>query len=133
MTLALDLPIFTSFKNLADYQSSRKSHLAALSRREEGERGLIAELRNVVAGVRSAIRALEASEAEARQAEELFENTANRRDQGMASYTELVDARVLRDRARIGAVDALYDCFLALSDTERVLGAQTTTLSGDEP
>ena len=92
----------------------------------------MSELRNVVAGVRSALKALAASEAESRQAEELFENTVNRRDQGMASYTELVDARVLRDRARIGAVNALYDCFLALSDAERVLGTHVTTTSGDE-
>lgn len=133
VTVALDLPIFTSFRNLADYRGSRKSYLAARSREEEGKRGLIASLRNAVASVRSAIKALAASEAEAAQAEEFLANVANRRDQGMASYTELVEARVLHDRGRMSSVNALYDCFVAVADVERILGAQAETPSGDEP
>ena len=133
VTVALDLPVFTSFRNLADYKNSRKSHFAAVSREEEAKRGLVAGLRNAVASVRSSLKALEASDAEVAQSEEFLKNVTNRRDQGMASYTELVDARVLRDRSRVGSVTALYDCLVAIAEAERFLGARTGTSSGDEP
>ena len=133
VTVALDLPVFTSFKNLADYQSSRKTLLAAVNRQEEGQRGLIAALRNAVATVRSSLKALAAADTAEEQAEEFFETVSHRREQGMASYTELVDARVLHDRGRVGAVNALYDCLVALADAERILGPHVTEPSGDEP
>jgi len=121
-TLVLDLPVFTSFKNLADYQASKRSYLAALERQEDAERSLVAGLRNAVAVVASSVKALDAAEALESSAEEQHRNTEHRYELGMASYTDLADARVLHYRSRVGSVNALYDCFVALAELERWIG-----------
>lgn len=132
VTVALDLPIFTSFKNLSDYQSSKRSYLAAVRRQEDGERGLVAALRNAQAVVESSLKGLKAADLEEEQAAELLKNVRNMYSQGMASHMELVDSQVLYDRSRVGAVNALYDCLMAFADAERLLGSPDTDHTGDK-
>lgn len=122
VTLALELPVFTSFGNWSAYQQSRREDLAATHRRSAGERGLIAGLRNAAARLRLSFSALDAAEQELEHADEHHSNVVSRYEQGMAPYTELVDARVLLDRARVGHVNALYDCFVAAAEMERYIG-----------
>ncbi|MBD3368293.1 MAG: hypothetical protein GF405_09030 [Candidatus Eisenbacteria bacterium] len=132
VTLALEFPIFTGFGNWSGYQESRRNHLAAMHRREAGERGLIAALRNAAARLRLSFRALDAAEQEREQAEEHLKNVTGRYEQGMAPYTELVDARVLFDRARVGHVNAFYDCLVAAAEMERYVGNDPDTTTGAE-
>jgi outer membrane protein TolC len=132
VTLALELPIFTSFGNWSSYQESRRSHLAARHRQSAGERGLIAGLRNAAARLRASFRALDAAEQRLEQAREHHSNVTNRYEQGMAPYTELVDARVLLDRSRVGQVNALYDCFIAEAEMDRFIGNGMNDTTGAE-
>ncbi len=131
VALALELPIFTSFKNFSDYQQSKRSYLAAARRQEDLERSMIAGLRNVVATIRASMKALDAATTLVDQAEEHLKNVTNRHDQGMAPYTELVDARVLYDRSRAGLVNAAHDAFLAFAEAERLLGSDADAISGE--
>ncbi len=132
VTLALDLPIFTSFKNLSDYQQSKRTHIAAQRRQEDLERGMITGLRSVVASLRSSMKALDAAEKQVAQTEEFQKNVTNRYDQGLAPYTELVDARVLYDGSRAGYVNALYDAYVAFAEVERLVGRAPARESGEE-
>lgn len=131
VTVALDVPIFTSFKNVSDYQSSKRSYLAAVRRQEDAERGLVAALRSADATIRSSLRRLSAARLEEEQAAELLKNISGMRAQGMATSTELVDAEVLHDLSRVGAVDALYDCLIAFAEAERLLGPPAMDNTGD--
>jgi outer membrane protein TolC len=132
VTVALDLPIFTSFQNLSQYQGSRRSYLAAVRRQEDGERSLVAAVRNTIGALVSTLKALQAAETLLAEAEELLKNVGARYDQGMAPYTEFVDTRVLYDRSRAGYVNALYDAFIAFAEAERLVGRQPTTESGEQ-
>jgi outer membrane protein TolC len=131
VTLALEFPIFTSFANWSGYQESRRAHLAAEARRGVGERGLVAGLRNASAMLRLSFRALEAAEQELEQAREHQKNVAGRYEQGLAPYTEFVDAKVLLDRARVGHVNALYDCFIATAEMDRFIGDDDSTTGAE--
>jgi outer membrane protein len=132
VTVALDVPIFTSFQNLSQYQATRRSYFAALRRREDAERSMVAAVRNAAGTLRSSLKSLEAAEALLAQSEELLKNVSSRYDQGMAPYTEFVDTRVLYDRSRTGYVNALYDAFLAFAEAERLVGRRETTESGEQ-
>jgi outer membrane protein len=124
VTLALDLPVFTSFKNLSDYQNSKRSYLAAQSRQQDGERGLVAAVRNAYATVESSLKALAAARLERERAVELVKNVRNMYSQGAASYSELADAEVLHDRSRVAFVNSLYDCLIGYAEVERLVGPQ---------
>jgi len=132
VTVALDFPVFTSFQNLSQYQSSKRSYLAAARRQEEAERSMVAAARSTVGSLRTSLKDLQAAEALLEQTEELLKNVSARYDQGMAPYTEFVDTRVLYDRSRAGYVNALYDAFLAFAEAERLVGRQSTTESGEQ-
>ncbi|MFH1501943.1 MAG: TolC family protein [Candidatus Eisenbacteria bacterium] len=132
VTLALDLPVFTSFKNLSDYQSSKRSYLAAARRQEDGERALVSALRGAGTGVESSLKALDAARLEREHAAELVKNVRNMYSQGMASYTELADAEVLFGRGSAAAVNALFECLTALAEVERLLGTDTADRTGDD-
>jgi outer membrane protein TolC len=132
VTVALDFPVFTSFQNLSQYQSSKRSYLAAARRQEEAERSMVAAVRSTVGSLRTSLKDLQAAEALLEQTEELLKNVSARYDQGMAPYTEFVDTRVLYDRSRAGYVNALYDAFLAFAEAERLVGRQSTTESGEQ-
>jgi multidrug efflux system outer membrane protein len=133
VTLALDLPVFTSFQNLSQYQSSKRAYLAALRRREDAERSMVAAVRNAVGSLRTSLKGLQAAEAMLEQAEELLKNVTGRYDQGMVPYTEFVDTRVLYDRSRAGYINALYDAFLTFAEAERLIGGRPTTEPGEQP
>jgi outer membrane protein TolC len=122
VTLALDFPIFTSFKNVSDYQQSRKSYLAASRRQEDLERSMIAGLRGAVLALVSSSKALVAAEKLIDQSADHLKSVTNRYNEGLAPYTEFADARVLFDRSRVGYVNAVYDGLLAAAETERLLG-----------
>jgi outer membrane protein len=132
VTVALDIPIFTSFQNLSQYQASKRSYLAALRRSEDAERSMVAAVRNTVGSLRTNLKALQAAETMLEQTEELLKNVTARYNQGMAPYTEFVDTRVLYDRSRAGYVNALYDAFLAFAEAERLVGLQGITESGEQ-
>lgn len=132
VTLALDLPVFTSFQNLSQYQSSKRAYLAALRRQEDAERSMISAVRNTVGSLRTSLKSLQAAETMLEQSEELLKNVTARYDQGAAPYTEFVDTRVLYDRSRAGYVNALYDTYLAFAEAERLVGRQGTTESGEQ-
>ncbi len=129
--LGLELPIFTSLKNVSDYQRSKRSYLASLRRQENVERALIGGLRNSLASVTSNMKGLDAAETQVAQAEDNLANVRNRNDQGMAPYIEFVDARVTYDRSRVGYVNALFDAYLAFADVERLLGERRFPESGE--
>jgi outer membrane protein TolC len=131
VTLALDFPIFTSFKNLSDYQQSRRGYLAALRRREDLERSMIAGLRGAVSALASSAKALEASERLIDQSADHLKSVTNRYNEGMAPYTEFADARVLFDRSRVGYVNAIYDGFLSVAEAERLIGEEHSSRVGE--
>ncbi len=122
VTLALDLPIFTSFKNMSDYQQSRRDYLAARRRQEDLERFMIAGLRGAVSALMSSSKGLVAAETLVDQSAEYLKSVTNRHNEGLAPYTELTDARVLFDRSRVGYVNALYEGVVAVAEIERLLG-----------
>lgn len=131
VTLALDLPVFTGFKNLSDYQQSKRSCLAALRRRQDLERAMVAGLRNTAASLKSRLKALDAAEKLVAQADEHLKNLSNMYEQGVASHTELADAQVRYDSSRAGCVNALYDCLALFDGVERLVGEQSIPGSGD--
>jgi outer membrane protein len=123
VTLALDLPVFTSFKNLSDYQQSRRDYSAALARQEDSERAMIAGLRGAVSALAASSKALTAAQKLVDQSADHLKSVQNRYKEGLASYSEFADAQVLFDRSRTGYVNAVYDGFLAVAEVERLLGA----------
>ncbi len=131
VTLALDVPVFTSFKNLSDYQSSKRAYFASLRRQEDGERNLVTALRAADSTVRSSLKRVAAARVEEELAAELLKNVRNTYTQGMATNTELVDAEVLYGLSRVSAVDALYDCLIALAETERLIGPPAENETGE--
>ncbi len=135
VTLALDLPIFTSFKNVSDYQQSKRNYMAALRRQEDLERLMVAELRGAVSTLVSSSKALVAAEKLIDQSADHLKSVTNRHNEGLAPYTEFTDARVLFDRSRVGYVNAVYDGFMAIAEIERLLGdaAAEDVPDGDTP
>jgi outer membrane protein len=122
VTVALDLPVFTSFKNLSDYQQSKRVYLAALRRQQDTERSMVAGLRAAVSALTTSEKALHAAERQRAQSEDHLRSVTDRYNEGMAPYTEFADARVLYDRSRVGYVNAVYDGLLAVAEVERILG-----------
>lgn len=131
VTLALDVPVFTSFKNLSDYQSSKRAYFASLRRQEDGERNLVAVLRAADSTVRSSLKRVAAARVEEERAAELLKNVRNTYAQGMATNAELVDAEVLYGLSRLSAVDALYDCLISLAEAERLIGPPAKKETGE--
>jgi outer membrane protein len=134
ITLALELPVFTSFKNLSDYQQSRRGYSAALARQEDNERAMVAGLRGAVSALAASSKALTAAQKLVDQSADHLKSVQNRYKEGLASYAEFADAQVLFDRGRIGYVNAVYDGFLAVADVERLLGESPVPVAagGDE-
>jgi outer membrane protein TolC len=122
VTLALDLPIFTSFKNTSDYQQSKRDYLAAQRRQEDLERLMVAGLRGAVSALMSSSKGLVAAETLLEQSAEYLKSVTNRHNEGLAPYIELTDARVLFDKSRAGYVNAIYDGLMAVAEIERLLG-----------
>jgi outer membrane protein TolC len=131
VTVALELPIFTSFKNLSDYQQSKRDYLAAQRRQEDTERMMIAGLRGAVSSLRSSSKAFAAAEKLLLQSKDHLESVMNMYKEGMVSYNDYADARVLYDRSRVGYVDAIYDGLLAVTEIERLLGDQVRESNGE--
>jgi len=131
VTVALELPVFTSFKNLSDYQQSKRDYLAALRRQEDTERMMITGLRGAVSNLRSSSGAFVAAEKLLLQAKDHLESVMNMYREGMASYNEYADARVLYDRSRVGYVDAIYEGLLAVTEIERLLGDRAHESNGE--
>jgi outer membrane protein TolC len=132
VSLSLDLPIFTSFKNMSDYQRSRRDYLAARTRQEDLERFMIAGLRGAVSALVSSSKGLVAAEKLIEQSADYLKSVTNRRDEGLAPYIELTDARVLFDRSRVGYVNALYEGVVAVAEIERLLGDAARGHAPDE-
>ncbi len=122
MTVFLEIPVFTSFKNLSDYQVSRRSYLAAVRMKEDAERQMIVGLRAAAATLESRLRGLDAAERFVEQADQHFSSMKNMFDQGMIADSDLIDARVAYDRSRVGYINALYDCFISLAELEQLVG-----------
>ncbi len=125
VTAFLEVPVFTSFKNLSDYQQARRRHLAAMSRRDEGERMMVLGLRSSIATLRSRLEGLEAAERLVAQSRQHFDSMDDMYGQGMVQSTDLADARVLHDRGRMGYINSLYDCFVSLSELENLVGERS--------
>lgn len=122
MTMFLEVPVFTSFKNLSDYQMSRRSYLAAVRMKEDAERQMIVGFRAAAATLKSRLRGLDAAERFVAQANEHLSSMENMFDRGMVSHNDLIDARVAYDRSRVGYINALYDCFISLAELEQLVG-----------
>ncbi len=122
VTAFLEVPVFTGFRNLSEYQQARRSQLAAERRREDGERMMVLGLRNAVATLRSRLEGLEAADRLVAQSRQHFESMDRMYDQGMAQSTDVAEARVLLDRSRVGYINALYDCFIGLAEVESLVG-----------
>ncbi len=122
VTAFLEVPIFTGFRNLSDYQQARRRHLAAVSRRDNGERMMVIGLRGTVATLRSRLKGLEAADRLVAQSQQHFQSMGNMYEQGMVQSTDLADARVLHDRSRMGYINALYDCFVSLAELTSLVG-----------
>ena len=121
VTAFLEVPVFTSFKNLSDYQQARRRSLAAERRRDDGERMMVLGLRSAAATLRSQLEGLEAADRLVAQSRQHMESIESMYEQGMVQSTDAADARVLFDRSRIGYINSLYDCFIALAELESLV------------
>jgi len=122
VTAFLEVPVFTGFKNLSDYQQARRRHLAAISRRADGERMMVLNLRSSIATLRSRLQGLDAAERLVAQSRQHFDSMDDMYGQGMVQSTDLADAQVLYDRSRMEYINSLYDCFVSLSELENLVG-----------
>ena len=132
VSLALDLPVFTSFKNVSEYQQSKRDYLAASRRQEDLERVMIAGLRGAASALVSSSKGLIAAEKLTEQSADYLKSVTNRRNEGLASYIELTDAQVLFDRSRVGYINALYGGLMAVAEIERQLGDAPVQDTPDE-
>ncbi len=122
ITAFLEVPVFTSFKNLSDYQQARRNQLAAMSRLDDGERMMVLALRRSVATLRSRLEGLEAADVLVAQSRQHFDSMDTMYEQGVVQSTDLAEARVLYDRGRMGYINSLYDCFVSLAELESLVG-----------
>lgn len=124
-TVAVQVPIFHSFSNVARLQQSKAEFKRLEERRTATERALTLQVVRARRRVESTLKRYSIAEKAVEQAEENLRVLENTYEVGLASNIDLLDGEVAYSRAQTERITAHYDYWIARAELARATGAPT--------
>lgn len=117
----LQWELFSGFKNIAGWQESRKTmEKAQIAQRQQAAKNRV-QIKDAYRSIKQAQTQIEKSEASVEQASENLEIRRDRYNQGMGNTTDLLDAEVQLQEARVRKLKALFAYNVNLARLELLL------------
>lgn len=121
-TLAFSFPVFDSGVTRANVRAARQDEAQAAIQLEQVLLGVSLEVRAALANLATARERLGAAESQRDTAREGLRLAGVRRDAGVGTFLEIVDAQTQVTAAETAVVTARYDYLLAYAELQRALG-----------
>lgn len=120
--VGFQMPIFSGFKNLYDYQSASLAIKEANLARENLLKGIIIEVKQAYFNLNAAKEAIQAAQENITQAEKAFNIIETRYKNGLATNLEYLDAQLAMMQAKANYLNALKDYLSARADLIKAKG-----------
>jgi len=133
LALAVQLPLFQGFRRGAELDAAKAQVRQAELQLEQLREGVRLEYERALGELERARAQMTARARTVEQAERVYRLTELRYEKGLATQLDVSDARLALQQARINAVQADYDYYVALARAERALGrapGETTLPTG---
>jgi len=122
--IGFDFPIFTGFKNLAQYKQAtlqlRGAHLAL----ENLEKGITLEVRQAFYNFQAAEQAINAAQENVAQAEMTYDIINKRYQNGLATNLEFMDVQLAAMQARTNYLSALKNYYTSRAEIHKAIGKE---------
>lgn len=122
--VGFQMPIFSGFKNLYDYQSASLAIKEANLARENLLKGIIIEVKQAYFNLSAAKEAIQAAQENIAQAEKAFNIIETRYKNGLATNLEYLDAQLAMMQAKTNYLNALKDYLSARADLIKAMGEE---------
>ncbi len=113
--------LFNGLRDYAGVKETLYTKIATERELNELENELVLQLRNSIDNLRVAKNRLKVAESALKEGKEHYRITYESFKSGLATTTDLLDARYFLTRSEIQKIDSFYDVQIALAELERVL------------
>ncbi|RMD91214.1 MAG: TolC family protein [Calditrichaeota bacterium] len=121
-TVAVNIPIFHGFSNLAKIQQAKVEEKQLQEQKQVLERVLILQLIQARLKVNSALKRFQIARKGVEQAQENLNVINNSFEVGLATNIDVLDAQVALNQAKTNLINAQYDYWIARAELDRALG-----------
>ena len=122
--IGFDFPIFTGFRNLAQYRQATLQVKSAELALENLKKGIILEVKQAFYNFQSAKQSIEAAQDNVKQAEKTYEIIDIRYRNGLATNLEFMDVQLAAMQARTNYLSALKDYYTAKAEIKKSIGKE---------
>ena len=122
--IGFDFPIFTGFRNLAQYRQATLQVKSAELALENLKKGIIFEVKQAFYNFQSAKQSIEAAQDNVKQAEKTYEIIDIRYRNGLATNLEFMDVQLAAMQARTNYLSALKDYYTAKAEIKKSIGKE---------
>ena len=122
--IGFDFPIFTGFRNLAQYKQATLQVKGAQLALENLEKGIILEVKQAYYNFQAAKQSISAAQDNVTQAEKTYEIIDIRYRNGLATNLEFMDVQLAAMQARTNYLSALKDYYTAKAEIKKAIGKE---------
>jgi outer membrane protein len=122
--IGFDFPIFTGFRNLAQYKQATLQVKGAQLALENLEKGIVLEVRQAFYNFQAAKQSIAAAQDNVTQAEKTYEIIDIRYRNGLATNLEFMDVQLAAMQARTNYLSALKNYYTAKAEIKKAIGKE---------
>ena len=122
--IGFDFPIFTGFRNLAQYKKATLQVKGAQLALDNLEKGIILEVKQAFYNFQAAKQSILAAQDNVTQAEKTFDIIDVRYRNGLATNLEYMDVQLAAMQARTNYLSALLDYYTAKAEINKAIGKE---------
>jgi outer membrane protein TolC len=123
-SIGFDFPIFTGFRNLAQYRQATLQARGAQLAFENLEKGIILEVKQAFYDFQAAKQSIVAAQDNVTQAEKTYQIIDVRYRNGLATNLEFMDVQLATMQARTNYLSALKDYYTAKAEINKAIGKE---------
>ncbi|MFN3821593.1 MAG: TolC family protein [bacterium] len=117
--VVMSLPLFDGWATSARVQKAKLGLRRAYLQKEQLSNGVELEITQVLSELQRAQKQVESQKVALKLAEKAYQIALERYEQGVGTELEVQDARLARDKARLGYLQGLYDLRVAQAEYQR--------------
>ncbi|MGB3341165.1 MAG: TolC family protein [bacterium] len=122
--IGFDFPIFTGFRNIAQYKQATLQVKSAQLALENLEKGIVFEVRQAFYNLQAAKQSIAAAQDNVTQAEKTYEIIDIRYRNGLATNLEFMDVQLAAMQARTNYLSALKNYYTAKAEIKKAIGKE---------
>jgi outer membrane protein len=122
--IGFDFPLFTGFRNLAQYKQATLQEKGARLALENLEKGILLEVKQAFYNFQAAKQSIAAAQENVTQAEKTYEIIDVRYRNGLATNLEFMDVQLAAMQARTNYLSALKNYYTAKAEIKKAVGKE---------